>query len=218
VELILLGPPGTGKGTQAKIIAERLGLAHVSTGDMFREAVQLGTELGHKAKAYMDRGDLVPDELTIAMLEERIRQPDAARGAVFDGYPRTVEQAQALSAALRRQGKEEQAALLVNASDDEIVRRLGGRWVCRSCGEIYHEESRPPREAGRCDQCGGELYQRQDDRPEVVLERLRRQRPSSELLDYYRDRGLLVEVDGEQDIQAVTRELLEAIEAAVGSS
>lgn len=218
MELILLGPPGTGKGTQAKIIAERLGLAHVSTGDMFREAVQLGTELGHKAKAYMDRGDLVPDELTIAMLEERIRQPDAARGAVFDGYPRTVEQAQALSAALRRQGKEEQAALLVNASDDEIVRRLGGRWVCRSCGEIYHEESRPPREAGRCDQCGGELYQRQDDRPEVVLERLRRQRPSSELLDYYRDRGLLVEVDGEQDIQAVTRELLEAIEAAVGSS
>jgi adenylate kinase len=206
VHLILLGPPGTGKGTQAKRIAERLGLAHVSTGDMFREAVQAGTELGRKAKEYMNRGDLVPDELTIAMLEERLRQPDAGRGVLLDGYPRTLQQAQALGRAL-----EVDAALHITASDDEIVRRLSGRWLCRNCGEIYHQQSRPPQQAGRCDACGGELYQREDDRPEVARQRLERQRPPQGLLAYYRDVGRLLEVDGDQDVEAVTRDLLEAI-------
>jgi adenylate kinase len=206
VHLILLGPPGTGKGTQARRIAERLGLAHVSTGDMFREAVQAGTELGRKAKEYMDRGDLVPDELTIAMLEERLRQPEARRGVLLDGCPRTLQQAQALGRAL-----EVDAALHITASDDEIVRRLSGRWLCRNCGEIYHQQSRPPQQAGRCDACGGELYQREDDRPEVARQRLERQRPPQELLAYYRDVGRLLEVDGDQDVEAVTRDLLEAI-------
>jgi adenylate kinase len=211
VQLILLGPPGTGKGTQAKRIAERLGLAHVSTGDMFREAVQQGTELGRKAKAFMDRGDLVPDELTIAMLEERLTQPDAKRGTLLDGYPRTLQQAQALARAFERLGTGVDAALHITASDDEIVRRLSGRWLCRNCGEIYHEQSRPPQQAGRCDACGGELYQRDDDRPEVARQRLERQRPPQDLLAYYRDQGLLREVNGEQHVDAVTRDLLAAI-------
>ena len=211
--LVLLGPPGTGKGTQAKRIAEQTGLVHVSTGDLFREAVGKGTELGRRAKEYMDRGDLVPDELTIAMLEERIQQPDAQQGVLFDGYPRTLEQAQALSRALKRRNATEGAALHVGASDEEIVKRLSGRWLCGSCGEIYHEQHRPPKEATVCDACGGALAQRADDKPEVVRERLRRQRPSEELLAYYRDQGKLVEINGEQDVDAVTNDLLAAIEA-----
>ncbi len=210
--LILLGPPGTGKGTQAKLVAERLGLAHIATGDVFRDAVQQGSELGQRVKVYMDRGELVPDELTIAMLEERIQQPDAQQGVVFDGYPRTLQQAQALSRALARQGKAEDAALHVTASDDEIVRRLSGRWLCGACGEIYHEQHRPPKRAKVCDACGSALMQRDDDKPEVVRERLRRQRPPEELLKYYRSQGKLVEIDGEQAVAAVTHDLLAAIE------
>ena len=212
--LILLGPPGTGKGTQAKLLAERFGLAHVATGDMFRSAVREGTELGRQAKLYMDRGDLVPDELTIAMLVERIGRPDAAKGVVLDGYPRTLQQAQALSKALEGAGKVEDAALLIDASDEEIVSRLSQRWLCGNCGEIYHEEHRPPKEAGICDACGGELSQRADDRPEVVQNRLAAQRPPAELLAYYRARGKLAEVDGEQEMAAVTADLVAAIEAA----
>ncbi len=211
--LILLGPPGTGKGTQAKLIAEELGLVHIATGDMFREAVQQGTDLGRRAKEYMDRGDLVPDELTIAMLEERIQQADAKKGVVFDGYPRTLQQAEALDAALTRQSASADAALHITASDDEIVRRLSGRWLCGSCGEIYHEQHRPPRQARVCDRCGGALGQREDDKPEVVRERLRRQRPPEALLSHYQGQGKLIEVDGEQEMEAVTRDLLAAIEA-----
>ena len=210
--LILLGPPGTGKGTQAKRIAERLGLLHIATGDMFREAVQQDSELGRLAKSYMDRGELVPDEVTIAMLVERIDQPDAREGAIFDGYPRTLEQARALDEALSRQGKAVDIALHVAASDDEIVRRLSGRWLCEGCGEIYHEQHRPPEQEGRCDDCGGQLKQREDDKPEVVRERLRRQRPPADLLGHYRDGAGLVDIDGEGDMEAVTRDLLAAIE------
>ena len=210
--LILLGPPGTGKGTQAKRIAERLGLLHIASGDMFREAVQQDSELGKLVKSYMDRGELVPDEVTIAMLEERIDQPDAREGAIFDGYPRTLEQARALDEALGRRDTAVDIALHITASDDVIVRRLSGRWLCDSCGEIYHEQHRPPKQEGRCDGCGGQLKQREDDKPEVVRERLRRQRPSEELLAHYRDRGDLVDIDGESDIDAVTRDLLAAIE------
>ena len=209
--LILLGPPGTGKGTQAKIIAERLGLLHVATGDMFREAVQRGTELGQQAKAYMDRGELVPDELTIAMLLERIEQPDAERGVVFDGYPRTVQQARALDEALSGRGKAVDLALHLTASDEELVRRLSGRWLCSACGAIYHEATQPPKRPGVCDRCGGQLVQRDDDRPEVVRERLQRQRPPAELLEHYRRQGKLVEIDGEQPVEQVTEALLAAI-------
>jgi adenylate kinase len=216
--VILLGPPGTGKGTQAKIAAERLGLAHVATGDLFRENVREGTELGKRAKAYMDKGDLVPDALTVAMLLDRIGQPDAQGGVLFDGFPRTLQQAEALDAALRAEGKDVDLAVHVTASDDEIVRRLSGRWLCRNCGEIYHEASRPPKQAGICDACGGELYQRDDDKPEVVRERLRLQRPPEALLGYYRAQGKLAEVDGEQGVDTVTRELLEAIEGGTGAA
>jgi len=214
VYLILLGPPGTGKGTQAKLIAEKLGLVHISSGDMLREAVHQGTDLGKQAKAYMDRGELVPDELTIAMIEERLRQPDAQQGALFDGFPRTLQQAQALEAALARLGKTASAALHIAASDDEIVRRLTGRWLCASCGAIFHEQSRPPQQAGVCDRCGGALSQRDDDKPEVARARLERQRPPEALLEYYHSQGKLVEVNGEQDVDAVTRELMVAIDEA----
>jgi adenylate kinase len=212
VYLILLGPPGTGKGTQAKRIAARLGLLHIATGDMFREEVQQNSELGKRAKSYMDRGELVPDEVTIAMLVERIDRPDAREGAIFDGYPRTIEQARALDEALRRRDRAVDIALHVTASDDVIVRRLSGRWLCDGCGEIYHEQHRPPKQEGECDGCGGQLKQREDDKPDVVRERLRHQRPSEELLGHYRDRDDLVGVDGEGDIDAVTRDLLAAIE------
>lgn len=213
--LILLGPPGTGKGTQAKIAAERLGLAHVATGDLFRENVRNGTELGTQVKSYMDRGDLVPDELTVAMLLERIAQPDAEGGVLFDGYPRTLQQAEALEQALSAQGKDVDLALHVTAGDEEIVRRLTGRWICKGCGEIYHELTRPPKQAGVCDACGGELYQRDDDKPDVVRERLRLQRPPETLLEHYRSQGKLVAVDGEQEVEAVSRDLLAAIKEGV---
>ena len=212
--LVLLGPPGTGKGTQAKRIAQRLGLLHVASGDLLREAVQQGAELGRKAKEYMDRGELVPDELTIAMIEERIAQPDAQEGVIFDGFPRNVQQAQALDQALARHGKAADTAVLITASDDEIVRRLGGRWLCANCGEIYQETSRPPSKAGVCDRCGGALSQRHDDKPEVIRQRLERQRPPEAMLAYYRDQGKLLEVDGEREMDVVTEDLLAAIERA----
>jgi adenylate kinase len=212
--LILLGPPGTGKGTQAKLIADRLGLLHVATGDLFREAVQRDSQLGRTVKAYMDRGELVPDEVTIGALEERIARPDAEKGVVFDGFPRTLGQARALDEMLARRDAGADLALHVAASDDEIVRRLSGRWLCPNCGEIYHELERPPGVAGRCDNCGSELSQREDDRPEVVRRRLAVQRPPGELLDHYRAQGKLIEIDGEQPVEAVTRDLLAAIAGA----
>ncbi len=214
---MLLGPPGTGKGTQAKRVAQRLGVLHVASGDLLREAVQAGTELGGKAKEYMDRGALVPDDLTIAMIEERIARPDAQKGVIFDGFPRTVEQARALDQALARQGKTVDGAVLITASDDEIVRRLSGRWLCGNCGEIFQEASRPPRQPGVCDNCGGELTQRADDTPEVIRERLERQRPPAKLLARYRDQRKLLEVNGEREMDVVTEDLLAAIEKSTAS-
>ena len=210
--LILLGPPGTGKGTQAKRVAQELGLLHIATGDMFREAVQQDTELGKRANTYMEKGELVPDELTIAMLVDRIQQPDAQTGVIFDGYPRTLQQAQALDQALAGQGKAVDTALHLTASDDEMVRRLTGRWLCGGCGEIYHQEHRPPKQAAVCDACGSELRQRDDDKPDVVRERLRRQRPPEKLLAHYSTQGKLIDVDGEQEVEAVTRDLLASIQ------
>jgi adenylate kinase len=212
VYLILLGPPGTGKGTQAKLVAEQLGLLHIATGDLFREAVREGSELGKQAKQYMERGALVPDEVTIAMLIERMRQPDAQAGVVFDGFPRTLQQARALDEALAEAGRRADAALHITASDDEIVRRLSGRWLCPNCGQIYHEQHRPPKQDGRCDDCGGELMQRDDDKADVVRKRLQLQRPPQELLAHYRSHGKLIDIDGSQEVEAVTRDLLAAIE------
>lgn len=209
--IVLLGPPGAGKGTQAQRLAGETGLLHISTGDMFRENVANGTELGKKAKEYMDRGDLVPDEITIGMLLERISRPDAGEGAMFDGFPRNVPQAEALDTALQQRGDRIDHALLIDVPDDELIARLSGRWICRKCGRLYHERNDPPQVTGKCDACGGELYQRDDDNPEVVRSRLEKQKPSPDLIDHYRQAGVLKRIDGMQSLDAVTEALLEAI-------
>lgn len=209
--IVLLGPPGAGKGTQAQRIAEATKLLHISTGDMFRENVKNGTELGKLAETYMSKGELVPDEVTIKMLLERISRPDAAEGAMFDGFPRNVVQAEALDAALAGKGAKIDRALLISVRDDELVARLGGRWICRSCGRLYHERNDPPKQAGVCDIDQGELYQREDDRPEVVASRLEKQKPPAALIDHYRNAGVLKEINGEQPLDTVTSLLLEAI-------
>ena len=210
--VVLLGPPGAGKGTQARRLTCATGLLHLSTGDMFRENVSEGTELGLLARGYMDRGELVPDEVTIRMLLERIARPDAADGAMFDGFPRNVAQARALDGALAGRAAAIDRALLIAVPDDELEGRLGGRWLCRACGAVYHERNDPPKEAGRCEDCAGELYQRDDDRPEVVRARIERQKPPQALIDHYRATGVLREVDGERDIDAVAASLLEALD------
>ncbi len=209
--IVLLGPPGAGKGTQAQRIAAATGLLHISTGDMFREHVRNNTELGQLANQYMSRGELVPDEITINMLLERISRPDAAAGAMFDGFPRNVVQAKALDDALAARGARIDRALLITVSDDELIARLGGRWICRNCGRLYHERNDPPAQPGICDACGGELYQRDDDRPDVVRARLEKQKPPADLIEHYRNAGVLREIDGERPLDDVTASLLEAI-------
>ncbi|MGI8925888.1 MAG: adenylate kinase [Tepidiformaceae bacterium] len=209
--VVLLGPPGAGKGTQAQRIAAATGLVHISTGDMFRENVRDKTELGRLAKTYMDQGDLVPDDVTIRMLLERISRPDASAGAMFDGFPRNVVQAAALETALATRGARIDRALLLSVPDEGLIARLGGRWTCRDCGRLYHERNDPPRVAGRCDACGGELYQREDDRPEVVRARLQKQKPPDDLIEHYRQAGVLQEFEGERPLDDVTSALLEAI-------
>jgi adenylate kinase len=211
VYIVLLGPPGAGKGTQAQRIAEATKLLHISTGDMFRENVKNETPLGKLANEYMSKGELVPDEVTIKMLLERISRDDARAGAMFDGFPRNVVQAQALDAALAGQGAKVDYALLISVRDEELVSRLGGRWICRNCGKLYHERNDPPKKAGVCDNCGGELYQRDDDKPEVVRSRLEKQKPPAALIDHYRQAGVLKEINGEQPLDTVTGALLEAI-------
>lgn len=209
--IVLLGPPGAGKGTQAQRIAEATKLLHISTGDMFRENVKNATPLGKLANEYMSRGELVPDEITIKMLLERISRDDAKAGAMFDGFPRNVVQAQALDEALKGQHARVDHALLISVRDEELIHRLGGRWICRNCGKLYHERNDPPKKAGVCDNCGGELYQREDDKPDVVRSRLEKQKPPAALIDHYREAGVLKEIDGEQPLDTVTKALLEAI-------
>jgi len=211
VFIVLLGPPGAGKGTQAQRIAAATQLLHISTGDMFRENVKGGTALGEQANAYMAKGDLVPDALTIEMLLERIGRADAAEGAMFDGFPRNVPQAAALDTALASRHAKIDHALLIGVADEELVSRLSGRWICRNCGHLYHERNDPPAKAGVCDNCGGDLYQREDDRPEVVIARLEKQKPPAALIEHYRAAGILTEIDGQQSLDAVTAALLEAI-------
>ncbi|MCL4231619.1 MAG: adenylate kinase [Dehalococcoidia bacterium] len=209
--VVLLGPPGAGKGTQAQRIAAASGLLHLSTGDMFRENVKNQTELGRLAGSYMDRGELVPDEVTIKMLLERIGRPDAAEGAMFDGFPRNVIQAAALDEALAARGARIDRALLISVADEELIARLGGRWICRDCGRLYHERNDPPAKPGICDACGGPLYQRDDDRPEVVRTRLEKQKPPAALIEHYRKAGVLREIDGQRTLDEVTSALLEAL-------
>jgi adenylate kinase len=212
--VILLGLPGAGKGTQAARIRERTGLAHISSGDLFRENISQGTELGKKAKEYVDQGLLVPDEVTIAMVLDRIGRPDARDGFMLDGFPRTIEQARALDEALAREGKQIDRAVYVRVGVEELVRRLSGRWTCSQCQAVYHETNQPPAKPGVCDRCGGELTQREDDRPEVVRRRIDIQHQNLEgLLQHYRAQGKLVEVDGERPPDQVTEDLLKAVGA-----
>ena len=209
--IVLLGPPGAGKGTQAQRIAAATQLLHISTGDMFRENVKNETELGKLANEYMSKGALVPDEVTIKMLLERISRDDAKAGAMFDGFPRNVVQARALDEALNAQGARVDHALLISVRDEELVSRLGGRWICRGCGRLYHEKNDPPKTPGVCDVDQGELYQRDDDKPEVVMSRLEKQKPPADLIEHYRSAGVLKEINGEQPLDRVTELLLEAI-------
>jgi len=209
--LILLGPPGAGKGTQAALISQEAGVAHVATGDLFRENIRNQTELGLQAKAFVDKGSLVPDELTVRMLLDRLDRPDTQKGVLLDGFPRTVDQARALDEALKERGQAVDKVLYINVGEEEVVRRLAGRWTCRQCGAVYHQVFSPPKQQGKCDQCGGELYQRDDDKPETVRNRLGvYSQQTAPLIDYYKGQGKLLEVNGEQEADAVGRDLLKA--------
>ena len=211
--LVMLGAPGAGKGTQAHILARHLGLPRVATGDLFRAALREGTPLGVAAKGYMDRGELVPDEITINMLLERLGAADAARGAILDGFPRTRAQAEALDRALVERTASVEAALLVDVPAEDLLARLSGRWLCEAAGHTYHETAYPPRVAGICDICGSRLIQRDDDRPAVVRARLEKQLGAMEdVVDHYRAAGVLQVVDGRRPIAAVSNDLLDCIE------
>jgi adenylate kinase len=213
--LILLGPPGAGKGTQAQALQERFGVPHVSTGDMLREALSAGSEVGLRAKKYMDAGELVPDEVVVAIVAERLQKPDCATGWLLDGFPRNVAQADALGAELERIGHAITAVLYMRVAADVVVERLCGRRMCRGCNKGYHVKFMPPDEEGKCDACGGELYQRDDDREETIRQRLEvYEKSTAELVSYYRAKGVLREVDGSGSPEAVGAALAAAVEEA----
>lgn len=212
--IVLLGGPGAGKGTQAERLSETLQIPQVSTGDLFREHLKGETELGLLAKGYMERGELVPDEVTVGMVRQRISREDCARGAILDGFPRTVAQAKALDALLADLGLELAAVPYIKVPEDILLARLAGRWTCRGCGAMYHQLFSPPQEAGICDRCGGELYQRPDDAPETQKHRIEVYfEQTAPLINFYRDRGLLVEVDGRPGIDEIQAELLNIVRA-----
>ncbi len=211
MNLILLGPPGAGKGTQAINLAKKLGAAHIATGDMFRQAIANGTHVGKKAKEYLDKGALVPDEITIEMLLERLGQPDCKNGFILDGFPRNTAQAIALDKALSDRNSTIDTALSIDVRDEELMERLTGRWICRTCQTPYNAKSSPPKVAGKCDRCGGELYQRDDDKEAVIANRLKVYREQSlPLISYYSPSGRLKRVNGEQSVDRVEKDLLEA--------
>lgn len=210
--VLLVGPPGAGKGTQAAKLKEVLGIPHVASGDLFRENLKNKTELGMKANTYMERGELVPDDITIAMVMDRLSRPDCAGGALLDGFPRTIAQAKALDAALAEQDKEISQVAAIMVPDEVLVERLSGRWLCRGCGESYHLVFNPPQQAGVCDKDGGELYQRDDDKPETVRNRLAVYwNQTSPLIDYYAGQDKLVKFDGSQPIDQVESDLLASL-------
>ncbi len=212
--LVLLGGPGAGKGTQAERLSEVLGIPQVSTGELFRENLKKETELGLLAKGYMERGELVPDEVTVGMVRERLARPDASKGAILDGFPRTIAQAEALEALLAELGHKLAVVPNIEVPEDVLLARLAGRWTCRKCGAMYHQLFSPPNEEGVCDKCGGELYQRPDDTPETQKHRIAVYlEQTAPLIDYYREKGLLVEVDGRPGIEQIQAELLGIIRA-----
>jgi len=206
--IVILGPPGSGKGTQANLLEEKWGIPHISSGDLLRAHVREGTDLGRRAKPYMDRGDLVPDELILDMMEARLSEQDAQRGYVLDGFPRTVPQAEALDRRLERMGQRLDAVIYLRVPEKELLRRLSGRLTCPKCGAIYHVDTMPPKRSGVCDECGTALVQREDERPDVVRNRLKVYAEQTEpLLTYYRQDGLLHEVDGTLGLERVPQEI-----------
>lgn len=214
MHIVLLGAQGSGKGTQAEILAKKHGIPHISTGDILRAAMKAGTPLGAKAKAYVDRGELVPDEVVIGIVRERVAEPDCRKGFIFDGFPRTTPQADALAQALTDQGLALDAVVLIEVARDILMDRMTGRRVCRSCGATYHVTLNPSKQAGVCDACGGELYQRADDNPESIRTRLEAyDQQTTPLIEYYRQRGLLAEVDGLGPIESVAARLEAAVKA-----
>ena len=212
MNVVLLGAPGAGKGTQASVLTGRLGVVHVASGDLFRHALQEQTELGLLAKSYMEKGELVPDEVTINMVLERIRKPDCAAGVLFDGFPRTLSQARALDEKMVAEGRRVDTAVYIEVPEEELVRRLSGRWICRKCQTPYHAVSSPPKVAGRCDLCGGELYQRVDDTEATVRERLKVFLTQTlPIIDYYEKQGKLVRVNGNLPVEQVSAAMLKLL-------
>ncbi|MCX7847860.1 MAG: adenylate kinase, partial [bacterium] len=217
MRVILLGPPGAGKGTQAVSLSQATGLPHISTGDMFRAALKEGTALGREAKKYMEKGELVPDEVVVAMVRERIQQADCARGFILDGFPRTLQQARKLDETLAGAGQGIDVVLNMVCSTGTILQRLTGRRVCRVCGAIFHVQNMPPKVAGVCDACGGELYQRDDDKEETIMNRLEvYHRATSGLIEYYRERGVLREVNADAPREATLAEMLAVMKNGKG--
>jgi adenylate kinase len=212
MRIILFGPPGSGKGTQANLLRERLQLAHISTGDILREAVRLGTPTGKKAEPIMKSGQLVPDEMVNEMVADRFRRPDRPQKFMMDGYPRTLAQARFFDDMLRQQGLDLTGVVFLEVNDDEIIRRLTGRWTCPKCQAPYHAQSKPPKKPGVCDVCGTALVQRADDKEETVRQRLKVYRTSTaELAPYYRQRSLLHEVPGQGEIETIYRAIEKAL-------
>jgi adenylate kinase len=217
LNVILLGAPGAGKGTQAVLIAKRIGLAHIASGDLFRQEQASGSELGNIAKSYMEKGQLVPDDVTVKMILGRIAAPDCAKGIMLDGFPRTLEQAKALDEAMSKEGKGIDLVLYIKVSNEELIKRLSGRWICRDCQAPYNVVEAPPKVFGKCDKCNGELYQRADDTEETVRKRLDVYfSQTMPLIEYYSQAGKLSEVDGERAIEEVGEDLIAVLESKIG--
>ncbi|MGE5581651.1 MAG: adenylate kinase [Bacillota bacterium] len=215
MNLILLGPPGAGKGTQAELLIEKYNIPHISTGDIFRAAVKEGTPLGTEAKRYMDSGQLVPDEVVIGIVKERLMKKDCQNGFLLDGFPRTVPQADSLDNFLESQGKKIDAVINIEVESEILLKRLTGRRVCRNCAAVYHVENKPTKTAGVCDHCGGEVYQRDDDTPATVGKRLEVYQAQTEpLIKYYQQKGLLHSFDGQEPIPVLFGKVCRILEAA----
>ncbi len=213
MNIVLLGAPGAGKGTQAALLSQTLKLAHIASGDLFRQALAKGTELGKQAKVYMEQGKLVPNEITIKMVLERITSPDCQRGIILDGFPRNLEQAKALDKAFQQQGRTIDRAVYIKVSEKELLKRLTGRWICRQCQAPYHEVNSPSKIAGKCDKCGGELYQRADDNTETIKKRLEVFfAETAPLVDYYSKNGKLLEIQGEGSMEEISQRIIAALQ------
>ncbi len=213
MQFVLFGPPGAGKGTQAKFLSETLNVPHISTGDILRENVKKGTALGMKAKSYMDKGELVPDKLLIDLIKDRLSQPDCRKGFLLDGFPRTIPQAEALDEILDDINKNLDGVINIDVGSNELVRRLSGRRICRGCGASYHVLFNAPKAKDICDACGGELYQREDDKEAAIKNRLNvYMKQTQPVLDYYKKKGVLIDIDGEEEIEEVTADIKSALD------